>query len=82
MIQTSFREGSIPKEAPWKTSALNERTCKGSANLVSVTSGTERKRGFVGIEMPVLREPLVRMSFLCIICLSSMGTAKAVLFYT
>ena len=41
----------IPKEAPWKTSALNERTT-GSANLVSVTSGMERERGFVGTFPP------------------------------
>ena len=29
----SAQEKPIPKEAPWKTLALNERTCKGSANL-------------------------------------------------
>ena len=26
---TQRRKGSIPKETPWKTLALNERTCKG-----------------------------------------------------
>ena len=39
--------------------ALNERTCQGSANLVSITSGTERKRGFVGI-VSCRSEPLVK----------------------
>ena len=42
------REGSIPKEAPWKTSALNERTYR-FGEFSTATSGTERKRGFVGI---------------------------------
>ncbi len=37
----------IPKEAPWKTSALNERSVTNSEFSI-VMSGTERKRGFVG----------------------------------
>ncbi len=37
----------IPKEAPWKTSALNERTYW-FGEFSTVTSGTERERGFVG----------------------------------
>ncbi len=39
---------SIPKEAPWKTSALSKQPFMG-CELSTVTSGTERKRGFVGI---------------------------------
>ena len=39
----------IPKEAPWKTSALNEQTRKKrGCEFSTVTSGTERKRGFAG----------------------------------
>ena len=39
----------IPKEAPWKTSALNELfRKKRNGEFSTVTSGTERKRGFVG----------------------------------
>ena len=44
------RQGIIPKEAPWKTSALNERfRKKRNSEFSTATSGTERKRGFVGI---------------------------------
>ncbi len=50
------REGSIPKEAPWKTSALNERTYR-FGEFSTATSGTERKRGFVGI-LPSLCDPI------------------------
>ena len=40
----------IPKEAPWKTSALNEPfRKKRNSEFSTATSGTERKRGFVGI---------------------------------
>ncbi len=38
----------IPKEAPWKTSALNEPFRKRNSEFSTATSGTERKRGFVG----------------------------------
>ncbi len=39
----------IPKEAPWKTSALNEQfRKKRNCEFSTVTSGTERERGFVG----------------------------------
>ena len=37
----------IPKEAPWKTSALNEQTFT-VCEFSTVTSGTERERGCVG----------------------------------
>ncbi len=40
-------QGMIPKEAPWKTSALNERTYR-FGEFSTATSGTERERGFVG----------------------------------
>ncbi len=40
----------IPKEAPWKTLALNERfRKKRNGEFSTATSGTERKRGFAGI---------------------------------
>ena len=42
----------IPKEAPWKTSALNERTYW-FGEFSTVTSGTERERGFVGTFLAV-----------------------------
>jgi hypothetical protein len=39
----------IPKEAPWKTSALNERfRKKRNGEFSTATAGTERERGFVG----------------------------------
>ncbi len=41
----------IPKEAPWKTSALSKQTFTVCA-LSTATSGTERERGFVGIGSP------------------------------
>jgi hypothetical protein len=42
---------SIPKEAPWKTSVLNKQfRKKRNREFSTATSGTERKRGFVGIE--------------------------------
>ena len=50
----------IPKEAPWKTSALNERTYW-FGEFSTITSGTERARGLVGIEA-FLREPLLKKS--------------------
>ncbi len=38
----------ILKEAPWKTSALNERfRKKRNGEFSTATSGTERERGFV-----------------------------------
>ncbi len=40
----------IPKEAPWKTSALNELSFMG-CEFSTATSGTERKRGFVGTSL-------------------------------
>ncbi len=46
----------LPKEAPWKTSALNERTYR-FGEFSTATSGTERKRGFVG-SISFLCEPL------------------------
>ncbi len=44
----------IPKEAPWKTSALSKQPEKGCA-LSTATSGTERERGFVGTFLPSLK---------------------------
>ena len=38
----------IPKEALWKTSELNEPFRKRNSEFSTATSGTERKRGFVG----------------------------------
>ncbi len=38
----------IPKEAPWKTSALNEQTCKGLANLVPLR--LERSESAASVE--------------------------------
>ena len=50
MTQTSLKQEHIPKEAPWKTSALNEQfRKKRNREFSTVTSGTERERGFVGI---------------------------------
>ena len=44
------RQESIPKEAPWKTLVLNEQfRKKRNREFSTTTSGTERKRGFVGI---------------------------------
>jgi len=52
------RQGSIPKEAPWKTLVLNERfRKKRNSEFSTATSGTERERGFVGI-LPCRSEPL------------------------
>ncbi len=49
-IKGSLRQGSIPKEAPWKTLVLNEQFLgKRNREFSTTTSGTERKRGFVGI---------------------------------
>ena len=48
--QISLREAPIPKEAPWKTLVLNEQfRKKRGCEFSTITSGTERKRGFVGI---------------------------------
>ncbi len=42
---------SIPKEAPWKTLVLNKQfRKKRGCEFSTTTSGTERERGFVGIE--------------------------------
>ncbi len=41
------QQGRIPKEAPWKTLVLNERTYRFD-EFSTTTSGTERERGFVG----------------------------------
>ncbi len=41
------QQGRIPKEAPWKTLVLNERTYRFD-EFSTATSGTERERGFVG----------------------------------
>ena len=46
------RNKSIPKEAPWKTLVLNKQFReKRGCEFSTVTSGTERKRGFVGIDL-------------------------------
>ena len=54
------RRATIPKEAPWKTLVLNKQFPLGGCEFSTVTSGTERKRGFFVI-VARRSEPLVKM---------------------
>ncbi len=61
--QISLREAPIPKEAPWKTLVLNEQfRKKRGCEFSTVTSGTERKRGFVGRGLPSCANPCELLS--------------------